>query len=491
MRAPLAALLLGPVLAAGPVRAQQPTAAAPSTCDVQIDSSRGTQRLVQVPTGQYDIFAGGGVWAHCRDQPTNMYSDSVAWYPERNLLFLERNVHFRDSTSTLDADRVTYRVQLERLFAEGHVYTRNLKTGSDLRGPNLDYLRTAPQVRDTSEMFATSRPTIHFFSSRRAASDTEPFVVVADRTHMRGNDQMWGGGRVTVDRSDVAARGDSAQLDLARNVGVLRGGPPTVDGKGKDAYHLTGRVIRFRLDSAHEVREVFALDSAAARGPDWRLDSDTLDLTIDSGKVQRSLAWGHGHRAYAVSGNRTIVADSLDIRMPEQIVRLVWAYGGARTTSRDSATNDEDWMTGDTLRADFAVTDTGAARKSELKHMTSFGSAHSLYHVANDQNPKGPSGVNYVRGERIDIAMDSSKVRTVDVVGKVQGVYLEPLPPSADTTHADTSGAAADTTRGAGAASDSTRVRPDTLRAAPPDTARAVRRDSAAAPRRPRPPERP
>ena len=32
---------------------------------------------------------------------------------------------------------------------------------------------------------------------------------------MRGNDQMWGGGHVTVDRSDLAARGDSAQLDLA------------------------------------------------------------------------------------------------------------------------------------------------------------------------------------------------------------------------------------------------------------------------------------
>jgi len=533
----LAVLACG--LAAAPALAQQPPAArgpgaarSDSTyCNVQIDSS-GHTSFHQVPGGAYQTFAGGGVVAHCLNQPTHMYSDSLDWYPERDLLYLYGHVHFADTASILDADHVTYFLRQERLYAEGHVYTKNLHSNSDLRGPNLDYYRASPPIRDTLDLFATRRPTIHFYSARRdtappaSPADTEAFVVVADRTHMRGNDQMWGGGHVTVDRSDLAARADSAQLDLLKDVGALVGGTPVVDGKGKDAYHLTGRYIRFLLTPQHDIREVFSLGDAFARGPDWRITSDTLDLALDSGKVQRAQAWGKQRRPNAVSGAHTIVADSLDIHMPAQIVRLVWAWGRARTTSRDTSVHDttgvgapaplpaardtgrrdtravrvaardtavhdtvrtigtplfradEDWLDGDSLRADFGVvTDSGGAKKSQLDHLTSFGSARSLYHVSNDEHPECPKGVNYARATRADISLKGSKVSTVDFVGKTDGVYLEPLCPvkpdsakadslrraAGDTTSAaapDSSRAPADTTRRRPAPADTTRPRP-------------------------------
>ena len=536
----LAVLACG--LAAAPALAQQPrparepgAARSDSTyCNVQIDSS-GHTSFHQVPGGAYQTFAGGGVVAHCLNQPTHMYSDSLDWYPERDLLYLYGHVHFADTASVLDADHVTYFLRQERLYAEGHVYTKNLHSNSDLRGPNLDYYRASPPIRDTLDLFATARPTIHFYSARRdsappaSATDTEAFVVVADRTHMRGNDQMWGGGHVTVDRSDLAARADSAQLDLFKDVGALVGGTPVVDGTGKDAYHLTGRYIRFLLTPGHDIREVFSQGDALARGPDWRITSDTLDMALDSGKVQRAQAWGKRRRPHAVSGGgHTIVADSLDIHMPAQLVRLVWAWGHARTTSRDTTVHDttgvgapaardttrrdttrrdttavrtaardtsgrdttratgaplfradEDWLDGDSLRADFGVvTDSGGAKKSELDHLTAFGSAGSaraLYHTANDEHPEGPKGVNYSRGTRIDIAMTRSKVTTVDVVGKVDGVYLEPLPPpKPDSAKADSLRRAAGDTTSA-APPDSSRAPADTTRRRPaaPDTARA------------------
>jgi hypothetical protein len=360
---------------------------------------------------------------------------------------------------------------------------------------------------DTAEMYANSRPTIHFHSARRdttppaSPTDTEAFVVVADRTHMRGNDQMWGGGRVTVDRSDLAARGDSAQLDLGKNVGALIGGMPVVDGTGKDAYHLTGRYIHFTLTPGHDIKEVVSQGDALAHGPEWRITSDTLDMSLDSGKVQRAQAWGKKQRPHAVSGSHTIVADSLDIHMPAQVVRLVWAWGGARTTDRDTTVHDttavrapvpaaaahdtsrhdttavlgaplfrpdEDYLTGDSLRADFGVvTDSAGAKKSDLQHLTSYGNtATALYHVANDEHPECPKYVNYSRGRRIDIAMKQGKVSTVDVVGKTDGVYLEPLcPVKVDSAKADSlRRAAGDTTR---AAADTTRRAP-----APADTAK-------------------
>jgi len=282
---------------------------------------------------------------------------------------------------------------------------------------------------------------------------------------------MWGGGSVTIDRSDLAASGDSGQLDLGRNVGALLG-RPQVNGTGRDGYHLSGDRITFSLTPTHEIRRVLSAGQAAARGSDWHLDADTLDLTLDSGKVQLAEAWGRHRRPDAVSGTHTITADSLDIHMPAQLVRLVWAYGSARTVTRDSASSDEDWITGDTLRADFAAVpdSAGTKPKSQLEHMTSFGSARALYHVeAADTASRGRKGVNYSRGRRIDIATRDAKVRAVDVVGLVDGVYLEPLPPAADTS------------KGRGA---------DSTRTPPADTSRAPAADTAAhpAPARARPP---
>ena len=468
----LVTLALG--LAAAPALAQQPPAARPappaaqgSTCNVQIDTSGPSHFRLNGKV--YDTWAGGGVWAHCAGQRTTMYADSLAWFPEQDLLYLVNHVHFRDTVSLLDADRVTYWVAQEHMFAQGNVYTKNLHTGTDLRGPTLDYYRVAPPLRDTAEMRANQRPTIRFHSAGRGeAADTEPFLVVADRVRMLGDDRMWGGGNLTIDRSDLAAAGDSGQLDLTRDVGSLLG-LPQVNGVGKDAFHLKGQLITFTLTPTHEIHHVVAKDSADARGPDWVLTADTLDLTLDSGKVQLAEAWGRHRRPNAISGLHTISADSLDIHMPEQVVRLVWAYGSARTVTRDSTSAFVDWLTGDTLRADFAVVrDSASGRnKSDLKHLTSFGSARALYHTdASDTTIKNRKGIDYSRGRRIDIAVAAAKVQSVDVVGQTDGVYLEPLPPVRDTSKAGS-----DTTRAAGDTSRA--VRTDTSRAPAPDTTRA------------------
>jgi len=532
-----AAVVLVLCLAATRLAAQQPEQRA---CGVMVDTTGGGVVAQMGPSGQYQIFAGGYVRAHCEADPaTRMEADSFAWYPERNELHLVGNVHFRDSTSLLDADFVTYWVRQERLLAQGHVYTQKLRTRSDLRGPNLDYRRAKPGVRDTVEIYATGRPTVRFFTAREGArgDSTEPFVIVSDRARMKGNDVMWGGGRVTVDRSDLAARGDSAMLDLAADRGLLLGAPPSVEGKGERRYRLTGTRIDFRLDEGHNISRVLASGRADAQGPDWTLRSDTLDLTLDSGLVQGALAWGRDRRPDAVSGTYTIVADSLDIRMPAQVVREVWAFGRGRATTRpDSTVTEDDWMTGDTLHAEFAprvdsaragaagadsavtrpaAADSASRSPQELRRLMSFGAARSLYHVVDEQHRDEQPGVNYVRGRRITIAMLAGKVSTVDVVrdsaSPVEGVYLEPIrgaarsadsaagaaPDSqavARTARADTAGARRPPTDSTRTSGDSGAARvptpADTARIArpdPADTARVRRVPTAPRPRSPRP----
>lgn len=442
-----------PAAAQPPARDRQPPQGGRS-CQVQVDSVLGNANFNRLTDGTQQVFAGGGVFARCLNEPTTMQSDSMAYFERLGELRFIGRVQFRDSASSLDADRVTYWIRQERLYAEGNVYTRNLRTGSDLRGPNLDYYRAVPPLRDTLEIRASGRPLIHFYPPRDSGRDPgRAFRIRADRVRMRHTDRMWGGGRVEIDRADLTARSDSASLNLADSVATLTGGSPYVIGRDttlpsdSNTYRLDALRIRFDLDGNQDVRRILAMDSAVAVGPDWRLTADTLDLTLDSSRVQRAQAWGTVRRPVATSGLNTVSGDSLDIQMPRQVMSQILSFGGARAITRDSARVEEDWLAGqDSLHARFAVTDSAGRRRSEVERVVAFGSARAYYHTENRRDATGPRGINYVRGSRIAIAMRSRRVRTVDVVGQVDGLYLEPLPtPPADTTRTDTT--RADTSR--------------------------------------------
>jgi lipopolysaccharide export system protein LptA len=416
-----------------------------------VDSSNGSTQFVKLPDSTQNVFMGGGVWARCVNDPTRIYSDSLTYVQSAGVLEFIGRVKFRDSIAVLDADKVTYWVRQERLYAEGHVYTRNLANGSEMRGPNLNYLRAVPPVRDTLELYMVGRPTIRFQAGAKdsvKADTTDPFVIVADRVRMKHTDRMWGSGHVTIDRRDLNARSDSAQLDLADSLGLLIGAAVVI---GRDtarspsdttaSYRLVGQRIRFNLDDRQQIHRVLSSGDADARGPDWHLVADTLDMALDSGHIQRAQAWGRENRPVAVSGLNHITADSLDIQMPAQIMRLVWAFVRARATSKpDSTTVEDDWLSGDTLRANFAVVDSGSRQRSEIERVTAFGTARAYYHTDNVLDPQGERGVNYSRGNRIQIAMREGKVRVVDIVGQVDGIYLEPKPPGWDTIPADSNG---------------------------------------------------
>ncbi|MFL5506367.1 MAG: hypothetical protein ACJ8AU_05755, partial [Gemmatimonadales bacterium] len=164
---------------------------------------------VQVKTAAgTDYFAGGGVHITCQGTAVSMVSDSVAAFGGKVVKFIG-NVHYRDSTVTLDADNGTYFKDGERWEARGKVQTTNLKSGSTLTGPSVDYLRVVKGVRDTAEMFATGRPTIRYVTRDSDGATQEPYIVVGDRIRLRGDDKIWAGGKFTIDRSDFSARGDS------------------------------------------------------------------------------------------------------------------------------------------------------------------------------------------------------------------------------------------------------------------------------------------
>ncbi|HEY3012250.1 MAG TPA: hypothetical protein VGJ36_05860, partial [Gemmatimonadales bacterium] len=188
----------------------RPSAAQSERCVFQINNVDRQGSVVETAQGT-NYFAGGNVRLSCRGLQVTMQSDSVAAYGG-NLVKFIGNVKYRDSTLTMDADQGTYFKNGEKWEARGRVMTNNLRTGSKLTGPALDYYRVVKGVRDTLIMYSTGRPRIEYTTDDPGAKPGEPYIIVADRVRLKGSDRLWAGGKVTIDRSDFSARGDSLRL---------------------------------------------------------------------------------------------------------------------------------------------------------------------------------------------------------------------------------------------------------------------------------------
>ncbi|MEP6688710.1 MAG: hypothetical protein ABJC36_10205 [Gemmatimonadales bacterium] len=434
--------------------APKPSAAAPTApkpiaqsqrCTFQIDNVDRQGAVNETPTGT-NYFAGGNVKLRCRGMQISMQSDSVAAYGGNTVQFIG-HVKYRDSTLSMDADFGTYYKNGERWEARGNVDTKNFKTGSTLTGPALDYLRAVSGVRDTLEMYATSRPNIRYFESDTgAARKVEPYLIVADRVRFKGNDQIWAGGKVTIDRSDFAARSDSMRLDTGKGSdGTLIGGEPVLRGLGADSFSMRGRRIDLSL-AERELNKIVARGQGHAVNHDWDLTADTIAIDLKNRKLERTLAWGKTTRPYALSTTYAMRADSLALDSPGQALREVRGFGKAWLGGTvDSAANDRDWMRGDTVIASFAPSDSAGKKRSVLSRIDARTGAQSYHLEHNAKAPRRPS-INYARGNAITVTMKppaagaTSGVDRVDIRGKVDGIQLEASTDSSSVP-ADTSGA--------------------------------------------------
>jgi len=409
-------------------------------CRVAIDSV-GHYGESTNAAGEKTANGGGGVLAHCAGTGTTVSADSFAHYSTLGRLDLIGRVQIRDTALALDARFASYFLRDERLEAHNNVVAVNRRNGSVLRGPNLKYWRAVKGVRDTVEMYATQRPTVEY--RQGAAADTshaEPYIIVGDRLHFKGDDRMWAGGTVTIDRSDLAARADSMLLDQTTGFGVLVGSP-SVEGRGQTTtseaaknYTLVGTRIELGL-AQRDIRQMKALGHGKATGADWTLTADTIDLRIADHLLQQTFAWGDTTRPHAISTQYTIQSDSLAIDSPGEVLKESRAFGNAFSTAkRDSTTppNQTDWITGDSLTIRFVQEQDSVTHRprSRLHELVSRGSpARALTHHPNERDTThaGPA-INYSRGHQITVAMLQDRIDHVVVAGKADGVHLEPRP---------------------------------------------------------------
>jgi hypothetical protein len=395
-------------------------------CVFQITNVDRQGAVVETPRGT-NYFAGGNVQLSCRGVQITMRSDSVAAYGG-NVVHFIGNVKYRDSTLTMDADKGTYYKNGEKWEARGRVVTNNLRTGSKMTGPALDYYRVVRGVRDTLVMYSTGRPRIEYATADPGGKPTEPYIIVADRVRLKGNDRLWAGGKVTIDRSDFSARGDSLRLDTGKaGDGTLIGGNPVMRGLGPDSFNLTGRRIDLKLDQ-RDLTYVIAKGKGHAISKEWDLVADTIGLDIMNRRLEQTLAWGDSTRPYASSPAYAMRADSLALDTPGQQLKEVRGFGSAWLGGTiDPRTKQRDWMRGDTVVAQFVQRDSAGTRRAALNRIVARKNAQSFHLDPSQKYPERPS-INYARGDVIVMTMKQgarSGVDRVDVQGLVDGIQLE------------------------------------------------------------------
>src|SRR2546428_3868832 len=145
------ASLQQPAAPAGPTARAAPDTAAGRPCQVAIDTVGHYGRQIEVRPGETNLFAGGGVRAHCQGTSSTLSADSVAWFAGVGRLDMLGGVQIRDTAITLDATTASYFLRQERLGAPRDVVAVSHATGPVLRGPQLSHSPPARSVGDNRE----------------------------------------------------------------------------------------------------------------------------------------------------------------------------------------------------------------------------------------------------------------------------------------------------------------------------------------------------
>jgi lipopolysaccharide export system protein LptA len=411
---------------------------------------------IKLPSGQRNFYVGGNVVARCPAQRLVLRSDSLEYYGDEGRAYFIGNVDYTEPRLTLKSELLTYFQREERILATLDVDAK-LPTGSNLKGPQLEFWRSIPGVRQ-QHATAVGRPTISIVQRDSAGRPQPPVTVTGNNVWMIGDTVVASSGQVVVIRPELTASGDSLFLDASTGLLRLMRNPRVLGSRGRP-YTLVGQTIDV-LTKDRKLERVLAKSSAEATSQDLNLKSDTIDLRIVNDSLHRAISWGKS-RSRAVSASQSIVADSTDVRMPGQRLREMHAVGGAVAEGAPDTTrfrtSERDRLTGDTIVAHF---DTAASllrdstSKPKIRLLVSSGHATSLQHLPPRDTTLRTPAIVYVAGRAIDVSFDSGAVKHVMVRDDSlsTGLYLEPETP--DTTRrarpSATGPAAAQAARAAG-----------------------------------------
>ena len=390
-------------------------------------------------------YIGGGVDATCEGQGNRLLADSAEHYADRGELILINRVRYSEPRMNMQSDRMVYYTNDERLLSTGNVRGKT-NTGTRFTGPEFEYFRAKPGLRQTPHWRAPGRPFVRMAPTdsttpRKPVAGTTPpsdsVDLTADVVVSENDSLIWLSGKVVIERPDMRATADSATMDQGTGFArLLRG--PSITGRGERPFTLTGTVIDL-WSRQQRIERVRSDGSARVVSDSLTLTGDTIDLRIQNQQMERIFAWGG--RAAAVTPQQQMEADSIEILMPGQRLRELHAVRTAIAyTQVDTArivSEERDWIAGDTIVALFDSAATGDTTTSaQMREVTASGAARAFYQLAPSGGVKGQPNISYNRGREIIVSFTDGEVANVAVRDRASGIFLEPI--QADTARTTT-----------------------------------------------------
>ena len=387
-------------------------------------------------TGARYTYISGGVDATCEGQGNRLLADSAEHYADRGELILITRVRYSEPRMNMQSDRMVYYTNEERLLATGNVRGRT-NTGTRFTGPEFEYFRAKPGLRETPHWRAPGRPFVRMAPTDSTAprkpvagpmAKSDSVDLTADVVLSQNDSLIWASGQVVIERPDMRATADSATIDQGTGFARLLKGP-SITGRGERPFTLTGAVIDL-WSRQQRIERVRSDGAARVLSDSLTLTGDTIDLRIANQQMERVSAWGG--RAMAVTPAQQMEADSIDILMPGQrlrelhAVRRAIAYTQVDTTQIVS--EERDWISGDTIVALFDSAATGdTASSARMREVTASGSARAYYQLAPSGGVKGLPNISYNRGREIVVSFVEGAVSNVAVRDRASGIFLEPI----------------------------------------------------------------
>lgn len=377
-------------------------------------------------TGSRITYVGGGVDARCEGQGNRLLADSAEHYEDRGELILIDRVRYTDPRVAMQSQRMVYYTTDERIHATGDVRGK-MTNGTRFTGPEMFYWRAKPGLREQARWRAPGRPFVRMAPDSASKTKSDSTDLTADLVVSENDSLMWAVGQVVIERPDLRATADSANMNrVSEHARLMR--TPRIAGLGERPFKLAGEVVDL-WSKDQKLERVLSSGAAFVSSDSLQMRGDTIDLRMRDQRIQRAYTWGT--RAYADGAAQQMEADSLDILLPDQRVREVHAIGKAIAWSKvDSLkilSDERDWIAGDTLLALFDTVSAGDTSSSaRMRQVTATGDARSFYQLAPSSGERGVPNINYNRGREIVVSFAEGEVELVKVKDRASGIYLEP-----------------------------------------------------------------
>ena len=165
---------------------------------------------------------------------------------------------------------------------------------------------------------------------------------------MNGDSLVYASRKVIIKRTDLIATSDSAFMNQGTGFAQLMINPVIHGTQEEHPFTLKGDVVDLYTVN-HELVRVVSIRHADAVSKDMHLTADTIDMRFTDKVLSRAFAWGPT-RAHAMTPERDILADSIDVRMPGQVIHQIRAVRKAYATGEPDTTHfrskERDWMKG-------------------------------------------------------------------------------------------------------------------------------------------------